>query len=788
MGRSWWLAFGVAALAAAAWWFLHDADGGGSGSAAAVGRDGGPLPAAVRSDGGPDGGASRPVVSAPFSDPEGAATAESKPAAPEPPILCLVETHDGRPAPGAPVAVFAARSDYTFPVARFVADGEGRVRAAPGAFAIVDEGELRVVATVPGLDPAACPALFAKVGSSDPPRALRLPKTVALRVALVRKDGSPYAVESDVRLRPDGEPTGTFGDYGFGSGGHLAAGRARAGLRRTSDGAAEFPYVACGAELTIVGASSAPRERPATEAWRAPDAADPPASVALTMGLPALVVRGRAVDGSGAPRANAQILVQPREPAARAAPSIFGGEDPLATSDGEGRFSVALDRDPATVAARATRVKLARFYGEGQSLETEVAHGPPDAQGVVELGDVALADPPPFLAGRVVDDRGEPVSGARIRYYRRTDGPEPLSEAWFDGLGYVQTGADGNFVVRGALPPGNEPPTHVGADEDAHFLLEAAPFSSAAPVTVRLGRGGSISGTFLAGPTREAAERFALFAETSEGVVASDRSKPFLVSESGFSAQGLPPGAARVVVRLKGSDDPLLTVEGVRIAAGANAADPRLQNLDLSAHLGALRVRVTDEGGRPIAEASVAELPVDAWQWKTRRTDAEGYATVPKAGPPARIVAQAPGYASADLGRPTADCVVALKRPIQCRLRMTLPADVELPAAPFGLSVSVRWGGPDGASVEELAHRETPLDPEPSGGAFGADRTVTTTVRQPGVYLVQIYLTQSDGNSRSAYGVGQAYRVTVGPSEQEFRHEIAVKASEVAERIKEWRR
>jgi hypothetical protein len=798
MGRSWLIAIGVAAVAAAAWWFLRDADGGGSGSAAAVGRDGGPAPAAVRPDGGPTGGASRPVVSAPFADAAAAVdenAAETRAA--EPPILCIVETHDGRPAPGAPVAVYAARSDQPFPVARFAADGLGRVVGPTGIVSYsadgslrIDalDGELRVVATVPGLEPSACPALFARVGEPGPHRTLRLPKTVALRVALVRKDGAPYAVESDVRLFPDGEPSGTFADFGFGSGGGLAGGGARAGWRRTSDGAAEFPYVACGAELTVVAASSVRTERRASETWRAPDATDPPASVALTMGLPALVVRGRAVDGSGAPRANAQILVQPREAAVKAASSIFGGEDPLTTSDDEGRFAVALDRDPSAVAARSTRVKLARFFGEGEGLESDVAHGPPDAQGEIDLGDVALVDPPPFLAGRVVDDRGEPVSGAQIRFFLRQEDTGLLREAWHGELGYVQSGADGNFVVRGALRPGTVPPTHVGAEEADHFLTEPTAIAPGAAVVVRLGRGGAISGTFREGPTRDAAARFALVAEPAESVAPSDGRKPFMVEGAGFTVRGLPPGTARVVVRMKGLEEPLLTVDGVRVSADVATADPRLQNLDLSAHIGALRVRVVDEGGRPIAEASVSELPVDEWQWKSRRTDGDGYATVPKAGPPARIVAQAPGYASADLGRPTADCVVALKRPIQCRIRLTLPPDVDPPAAPFGLATSVRWGGPESAAVEESGHHETPLDPDPAGGAFGADRTVSATVRQPGVYFVQVYLSQSDGNSRSASGLGAPQRLTVGPTDTEVRHEIAVKASEVAERIKEWRR
>jgi hypothetical protein len=462
---------------------------------------------------------------------------------------------------------------------------------------------------------------------------------------------------------------------------------------------------------------------------------------------------------------------------------MFGGTDTTTLADGDGRFEATFDRDPAAVTATATRVKLAHDLGKVNSIETEAPHGPPDASGRIELGDVALADAPTLLEGRVVDASGAPVPQASIQFFRKDENSGRFAPDWFGAARFLYADVDGAFALRGVLAVDARLPAFVGAMKEGYYLLEPAPLPATGPVTVRLARGGRVSGTFKKGPTADCAERFAIEVVAASAPSESDLRKDFVVNGAGFSADGLPPGPARVVVRLKGRDAPLLEVEGIAVEAGAEVADPRLKDLDLSAHIGALRITITDEAGLPIPESGVSERAEGSWLWVERRADDKGVVTVPTAGAPARLIARAPGYAAADLGKPTADRVVALKRPIRCRVLVTLPSDVVLPAAPFGLSASLRWGGPDESSVDDGHADVAALAPEPDGGAFGAERTLTLVVRAPGVYLLQPYVTQSDGDSRTAMHMEGTARVTVGPADKELRVELKMTPQEIASRI-----
>jgi protocatechuate 3,4-dioxygenase beta subunit len=78
-----------------------------------------------------------------------------------------------------------------------------------------------------------------------------------------------------------------------------------------------------------------------------------------------------------------------------------------------------------------------------------------------------------FLKGRVLDQNGGPVTGARIeiwqcdvngRYLHTGDGQDAPRDQGFQGFGYVVTGADGSYAFRTIKPvpyPGRTPHIHV---------------------------------------------------------------------------------------------------------------------------------------------------------------------------------------------------------------------------------------------------------------------------------------------------------------------------------------
>jgi hypothetical protein len=115
-------------------------------------------------------------------------------------------------------------------------------------------------------------------------------------------------------------------------------------------------------------------------------------------------------------------------------------------SDSDGSVRVPLTDPWGPGDLRYARIDVASL---GQALIDLAREFPP---GTTDLGDVHIGDGPRIAAGRVVDERGEPLSNARVQLVRfdNETQSERLPSA---GLPRIATGLDGAFELIGLTDP-----------------------------------------------------------------------------------------------------------------------------------------------------------------------------------------------------------------------------------------------------------------------------------------------------------------------------------------------
>src|SRR5712691_11070218 len=184
----------------------------------------------------------------------------------------------------------------------------------------------------------------------------------------------------------------------------------------------------------------------------------------LSLAAPARAgsVSGRVLDASGHPVVGAKVLWLAYRDEDQLLLDRTTGKDPApvgqAATDSSGRFRVALEKPGQSAAIRIVPAGLpsARYAG------------PFDASEDTDLADVQIP-PAAQLSGRVLDEGGKPVAGARVFVI----GSEALLENDVRLLAETRTAADGSFAAPDApegtrvlyvQAPGFVPLTHIQMD------------------------------------------------------------------------------------------------------------------------------------------------------------------------------------------------------------------------------------------------------------------------------------------------------------------------------------
>ncbi|MCR9246695.1 MAG: carboxypeptidase-like regulatory domain-containing protein [bacterium] len=289
-----------------------------------------------------------------------------------------------------------------------------------------------------------------------------------------------------------------------------------------------------------------------------------------------------------------------------------------------------------------------------------------------ELGDVVLRAAPVLVAGRIVDDTGDPVAGARVRVLQG----DPAGEVWtLGGLPDSDdlSGEDGGFVIRAH---------HIGnglllrADQSGNTGSMMPVIAGSEGVEYVLPRVGSASMrvTFEAGLTPadllfchvDTARR------TSESVVSY-----FVMKDDVAHWRALKSGRYDFLIRMIGSPSPLVAIRDVEIANGKNVELPAQR---LGAELHSLIVRVVDDEGRPVERASLVVDPAALGDRPRAALPTElGERRIRVVRLPVDLQVLAPGFRVRTVRGVGQDVTVRMQRGLLVDLRVKLP--VGFPAA-----------------------------------------------------------------------------------------------------------
>jgi hypothetical protein len=390
---------------------------------------------------------------------------------------------------------------------------------------------------------------------------------------------------------------------------------------------------------------------------------------------------------------------------------------------------------------------------------------PPGETGV---GDVVFDQGPLVVSGRVVDQDGAPVSGARLEVLTLVS--KSGRDFWprLELGGSDVSGSDGSFALY-AIPGEEIPPAPL------RFRARHRDFPSAEPREFGLGRrdlrfelraGGALAGSVHLGANQSADD----FEVTLFG---RGETRYVNVSEDGrFEERALRPGPVRLVVALEtlvrsGLGGGRQEIESLEIVPGTTNRDPRIQGIRIEGEAHEIAITVVDREFAPVSGALVTlTKPQPGTHF---RTAGFGVARVRTPALPVDLEVEAFGYRIARLKAVSADRRVVLERGLPVLLTTNVTTIGTDPS--WRLGVLVSQVDPQTGMQRFPFHRTAPI----GGTSFDERGELPLRMPEPGSYLIMPHVVVV-GRVASGGGIGMKSlpRITVRdtPELQTFRIEL----------------
>lgn len=428
-------------------------------------------------------------------------------------------------------------------------------------------------------------------------------------------------------------------------------------------------------------------------------------------------ITGRVVGVSGRPLAGQEFFVQIKfEEQLHPRLSV--------ETDAKGRFSCedVLEARPGAVLEVTDPKRL--------GVKVTVPIPVRNSEGPIDVGDVRFANAGPTASGIVVDEDGEPVPGVWVEFLVKSD---IVSTGWRRArMRSVKTDAGGRFelfdeapkselwiTVKRTGPWRHEPQRWVPGERGTRLVLH---------------RAGALAGKLKAS-TDVPLDRIDLELWPEKlGPIDLDVTRGWVgaaVSNKGaFEFSALEPGIHTLAVFLVGRN--LLTkVAGIRVGKGTTTRDPRLDPLDLTELVRAIRLRVRNEGGATVRASVFALLGKRSRHlgWSDREL------LLPKREELRTVVVQAEGYFPVDLGPVAGQRDVVVRAGIAATVRVLPVPHLE---EPYSLRVSLvpstpQQPGPRGRSGRSFSRRGT----SPDHASVDANGVANLHVLAPGEYRLR---------------------------------------------------
>jgi protocatechuate 3,4-dioxygenase beta subunit len=341
----------------------------------------------------------------------------------------------------------------------------------------------------------------------------------------------------------------------------------------------------------------------------------------------ASTVSGRVLDSGGTPVRGAKVVWETYRTDEEVLVDETKGVSPTplgeTATDAEGRFQVKLDKPGVSVGIRVAP----------GALSGALPAGPYDSSEDVEVDDIELPAAEK-ISGRVTDEAGKAVAGAKVRVASGSFFEEETVSRYAEAT----TGADGSFTIANA--PGKSGSLIVRAPGYAPFSRFSIQRAGVERIVLRTG--GAVTGTVL-DPAGKPAEGAVVFS----GMLAVKTDASGL-----YRLGGVEPGTR--TVEAQGRDDLAARNDAVRVTAGVTAEVP----LRLARSASVTGSVVDEKTRKPLAGVRVSAAAggggfslrrVEPVSRKTR-TDAKGKFRI--AGLAARrysIVASKPDYLTATM-------------------------------------------------------------------------------------------------------------------------------------------
>lgn len=535
----------------------------------------------------------------------------------------------------------------------------------------------------------------------DPVR-MTLPPTASVEVLVLGSDGKPFEGPTNVRVRAAREiPKRTsFGMVG-------PTMYDRRGSLPMRNGRRVFPFVGAGIALVVDVFPEEPFRRARKQLRALADGETRRVEVEVADRYP--VLTGRVVDAYGAPMVSERFSLGVRRKEKSTGRDTGGGR--ALKTDAQGRFRFAFDVPWMKGDTRSISLQLS---DRSSRIGGPVDLSRPLSPGDHDLGDIEVARHPLVFGGSVVDDKGRPLSYARVmaRLSVKRGGAKGCT-----------ADAQGRFELRTETDAESG---ELDAMRDGYYCPEPVQaFVGARDLVLRMERAGSLHGSVVLSPgvARHEVRPFFLYTSEAGEERRTDHYLP-VRGDGSFSLERLPPGTGT----LSFGDREDVRIEGIVIVGGEENRDPRLQGIDLRDAWRSVEIHFVDEKGKTIEEC-----------WRVMgagRTSFRGGRLRETVGPEGlTVTVMAEGYVPVDLVGIKENRTVTLRAAPVVDLLLT---GIELPSPPF--SMRARF-----THITETGGRPRRFSESCEFDSTGRART---HLLPPGRYKLRVSVVRDPGNGR----------------------------------------
>lgn len=408
---------------------------------------------------------------------------------------------------------------------------------------------------------------------------MKLPATGSIALRTVDRDGRPFTHPVHGTLRMvDGKNPGWM----------------RVPIRKKqNEREIVFPFVGLGMLMQSTCRLDDEDFRWTSPSFDGPQRAGDHVTVDLVVAPSDAMLHGRVFDVAGTPLANAKttFLIN----------SIRGrleGEEVLL--DDEGRFHLPFQLRNGHQAPFRLQVRHQdRLPVPGLARTLGVL----PKQGVVDLGELQLGVMPPISFGRVVNDLGEGVVGARVQLQRERDvGGRRSRQRWQDEA-FTETRSDeaGNFWLYGDLESARYRLRVTAAE---HFPFEQPSLPGREGVVIKLPRRSRVVGSVLLPkwlPSRRVKVQLLSHLDPKsnrEDKIHDYKGKKLIYFD------WTRPGIYSLTFRIDGFPDSFARIDNLEIKGGQMGEHSRLKNIDLGRDIFRFEVLAVDATGKSMTPKS----------------------------------------------------------------------------------------------------------------------------------------------------------------------------------------